>query len=57
MGKPLRHGNVRSIDQLLSQTTGVDVYIYAGHGKEPTPRIDTLLKSPVDHLLRYFRGL
>lgn len=57
IGKPLRHGNVRSIDQLLSQTSGIDVYIYAGQGKEPTPKIDTMLKSPVDHILRYFKGL
>jgi len=56
IGKPLRHGNVRSIDQLLSQTTGIDVYIYAGQGKEPTPKLDTLLKGPMDHFLRYFRG-
>lgn len=57
IGKPLRHGNVRSIDQLLSQTSGIDVYIFAGQGKEPTPKIDTMLKSPVEHLLRYFRGM
>lgn len=56
IGKPLRHGNVRSIDALLSQTSGVDVYIYAGQGKEPSPKIDAMLRSPVDHLLRYFRG-
>jgi len=56
IGKPLRHGNVRSIDELLSRTTGIDMYIYAGQGKEPAPRIDTLLRSPVDHLLRYFKG-
>lgn len=53
IGKPLRHGNVRSIDRLLSLTRGIDVYIFAGQGVEPSPKADFLSKNPLNYLLRY----
>jgi two-component system sensor histidine kinase KdpD len=52
IGKPLRHGNVRSIDRLLSATKGIDVYIFAGQGLEPSPRFDRLSKNPLNYVLR-----
>jgi two-component system sensor histidine kinase KdpD len=56
IGKPLRHGNIRPIDRLLLLTSGIDVYIYAGQGKEPTPKADEMFKNPVNQLLKYFKG-
>jgi two-component system sensor histidine kinase KdpD len=53
IGKPLRHGNVRSIDRLLSLTRGIDVYIFAGQGVEPSPRTDILFKNPFNTVLKY----
>jgi two-component system, OmpR family, sensor histidine kinase KdpD len=53
IGKPLRHGNVRSIDRLLSLTRGIDVYIFAGQGIEPSPRADLLFKNPLNYVLKY----
>lgn len=53
IGKPLRHGNVRSIDRLLSLTRGIDVYIFAGQGIEPSPRMEYLLKNPLNYLLKF----
>lgn len=55
IGKPLRHGNVQSIDRLLSLTSGIDLYIYAGQGKEPSPKMDSLFKNPLNQILRYFK--
>lgn len=55
IGKPLKHGNVRSIDRLLSATKGIDVYIFAGQGVEPGPKMDLLMKSPLNYLLRYIQ--
>ena len=56
IGKPLRHGNIRPIDRLLLLTSGIDVYIYAGQGKEPSPKADEMFKNPVNQLLKYFKG-
>ena len=56
IGKPLRHGNIRPIDRLLLLTSGIDVYIYAGQGKEPSPKVDEMFKNPVNQLLKYFKG-
>jgi two-component system sensor histidine kinase KdpD len=53
IGKPLRHGNVRSIDRLLSLTRGIDVYIFAGQGVEPSPKAEYLLRSPLNYLLKF----
>ncbi len=53
IGKPLRHGNVRSIDRLLSLTRGIDVYIFAGQGVAPGPKAEYLLKSPLNYLLKF----
>ena len=55
IGKPLKHGNVRSIDRLLSATKGIDVYIFAGQGVEPGPKMDLLMKSPLNYLLRHIQ--
>ena len=56
IGKPLRHGNVRPIDRLLSLTSGIDVYIFAGQGKEPGPSADEMFKNPLNQLLKYIKG-
>jgi two-component system sensor histidine kinase KdpD len=56
IGKPLRHGNIRPIDRLLALTSGIDVYIFAGQGKEPVPRIEELSRSPINQILKYFKG-
>ncbi|HUL62285.1 MAG TPA: universal stress protein [Methanocella sp.] len=56
IGKPLRHGNIRPIDRLLSLTSGIDVYIFAGQGKEPIPKMEELTRSPINQLLKYFKG-
>jgi len=53
IGKPLRHGNVRSIDQLLSLTRGIDVYIFAGQGIEPSSRAEFISKNPLNYVLRF----
>ena len=53
IGKPLRHGNVRSIDRLLSLTPGIDVYIFAGQGVEPSSRAEFMSKNPLNYLLRF----
>ncbi len=53
IGKPLRHGNVRSIDRLLSLTRGIDVYIFAGQGVEPSLKAEFLSKSPLNYILRF----
>lgn len=55
IGKPLKHGNVRSIDRLLSATKGIDVYIFAGQGIEPSPKMDLIMKNPLNYLLRYIQ--
>jgi two-component system sensor histidine kinase KdpD len=54
IGKPLRHGNVRSIDRLLSLTSGIDVYIFAGQGIELAAGTDILFKNPLNYVLKYF---
>ena len=56
IGKPLRHGNIRPIDRLLLLTSGIDVYIFAGQGKEPSPKMDELSRNPLNQLLKYFKG-
>ncbi len=57
IGKPLRHGNIRPIDRLLLLTSGIDVYIYAGQGKEPVSGADEMMfKNPLNRLLKYFKG-
>ena len=53
IGKPLKQGNVRSIDRLLSLTSGIDVFIFAGQGKELSKKIDILTKNPLNHILKY----
>lgn len=53
IGKPLKQGNVRSIDRLLSLTHGIDVFIFAGQGQELSNKIDILTKNPLNHILKY----
>ena len=53
IGKPLKQGNVRSIDRLLSLTHGIDVYIFAGQGTELSKKLEILTKNPLNHILKY----
>lgn len=55
IGKPLRHGNLRSIDRMLKLTSGIDVYIFAGQGEELFKKAGSSYRSPLNHILKYIR--
>ena len=55
IGKPYSSVNFRSVDSILANTEGIDMYIFAGRGNIAQKNMTPSLKDPVKEMLKRIR--